>query len=105
MIQLKVFSPLRTNRDSAPKRKPGIVAGLIASIILQEKNTLRPQSTAVYSGAIRSAYLTEKAASVDGLFQRQAGYWPVSDLKWPKLILLVALFEQRAGTWLKKMQA
>jgi hypothetical protein len=60
-----------------------------------QENILRPQSTAVYSGAIRSAYLTEKAASVDGLFQRQAGYWPVSDLKWPKLILLVALFEQK----------
>ena len=36
-------------------------AGLIASIILQEKNTLRPQSTAVHSGAIRSALLTERA--------------------------------------------
>ena len=60
LIYLKGFSPLRTNRDRHESESPATGAGLIANIILQEKNTLRPQSTAVYSGAIRSAYLAER---------------------------------------------
>jgi hypothetical protein len=37
--------------DPQESESPATGAGLIASIVLQEKHTLRPQSTAVYSGA------------------------------------------------------
>ena len=60
--------PSHVTSTKAKARQLG-AAGLIASIGLQEKNTLRPQSIAVDSGAIRSVYLTEKATGVGGLFQ------------------------------------
>lgn len=68
LIYLKGFSPLRTNRDSARKRKPGApFAGLIASNHFAGKKHF----TAAIGRSIRGNTVSlsdRKAASVGGLF-------------------------------------